>query len=252
MSSQLKRALPIVAVIAALVAVLILVLSSNERQVMLTDTGETRAVVQAALVQIGLPDIPLGNKSSDLELVVGATKRLQQTPYVAAVWTFAADGRIVYAAGSTAASAASGTAEEHATDETRRLLASLPADSLSADQRLAILAASTIQAEGEHNDIYRHLVREVRGAGGSLVALVGVAYDVSPAAGAAPTAGWIASMLGLLVALGAYWLSLPLWVLLDARDRGERAPVWAAFVFVGNLVALLAYLLARAPAPSQA
>ena len=32
-------------------------------------------------------------------------------------------------------------------------------------------------------------------------------------------------------------------------QRGERALVWAAFVFVGNLVGLMAYLLAREPAP---
>lgn len=251
MSSQLKRALPVVAVVAALVAVLILTLSSNERQAALADTGETRAVVEAALAQVHTfePAGPLSPRPGiavDLTFL-GTVDLLEHTPYVATVWIFAPDGRIVYAAGSTAASASSGTAEEHATDETRRVLASLPAGALTADQRLALLASSAIQSEGEHNDVYRHLVREVHGADGSLYALIGVAYDVSPAAGAAPTAGWIASMLGLVLALGVYWLSLPLWVWLDARERGERAPVWAAFVFLGNLVALLAYLLARAP-----
>jgi len=247
MSSQLKRALPIVAVVAALAAVLILVLGSSQRAAMLVDTGETRPVVEAALA----PLLALRLASADDPALRQAVEAAMRAEYVETIWVFASDGRIVYAAGSTAASTASGTAEEHATGETRRVLASMPAGTLNADQRLALLAASAIQAEGEHNDIYRHLVREVRGADGALVALIGVAYDVSPAAGAAPTAGWIASMLGLLLALGVYWLSLPLWVLLDARERGERAPVWAAFVFLGNLVALLAYLLARAPAPSR-
>lgn len=247
MSSQLKRALPIVAVVSALVAVLILVLGSSQRQATLVDTGETRAAVEAALA----PLLALRPASADDPTFRQAVEAAGRTEYVATIWVFAPDGRIVYAAGSTAASTASGTAEEHATAETRRVLASMPAGALNADQLLALLAASAIQAEGEHNDVYRHLVREVRGADGALVALVGVAYDVSPMVGAAPTAVWIASMLGLLLALGVYWLSLPLWVWLDARERGERAPVWAAFVFVGNLVALLAYLLARAPAPAR-
>ena len=46
-----------------------------------------------------------------------------------------------------------------------------------------------------------------------------------------------------------YWLSLPLWVLLDARERWDYAMVWAIFVLIGNLVALIAYLLARSPRP---
>jgi hypothetical protein len=37
------------------------------------------------------------------------------------------------------------------------------------------------------------------------------------------------------------------WVWLDARARGERAWVWAVFVLLGNLVALITYILARRP-----
>jgi hypothetical protein len=51
-------------------------------------------------------------------------------------------------------------------------------------------------------------------------------------------------MLGFYLAAPIYWLALPLWVFLDARDRRERALAWGIFVLIGNLVALLAYLLA--------
>ena len=56
--------------------------------------------------------------------------------------------------------------------------------------------------------------------------------------------GSIAAMLGFYLAAAIYWLALPLWVFLDARDRRDRALAWGIFVLIGNLVALLAYLLA--------
>ena len=108
-----------------------------------------------------------------------------------------------------------------------------------------LLAASAIRRERTHNDIYRHLLRPVRGADGAVVAMIGVAYEIS--GGAHITPGWKATMLAAVIGLGAYWLSLPLWVLFDARDRGERAWPWTTFLLLGNVVALTAYVLARAP-----
>jgi hypothetical protein len=105
-----------------------------------------------------------------------------------------------------------------------------------------------VQAEGEHNDVFCQLLRPVRAPDGSLAGLVGVTYDVSPGGGL-PSLLFIALVLVGLAAMAVYWLSLPLWVWLDARRRGERAVVWAVFVLLGNLVALLAYILVRAPRP---
>jgi hypothetical protein len=62
----------------------------------------------------------------------------------------------------------------------------------------------------------------------------------------------VVSLLVVLLGLLMYWLSLPLWVFLDARQRGERALAWAGFVLIGNLVALLTYILARRPAAPAA
>jgi hypothetical protein len=107
-----------------------------------------------------------------------------------------------------------------------------------------------MQAEGEHNDVWRHLLREIRGPDDEPVGWIGITFDVSPLV-SAPGAAYIAFILVLLLALGAYWLSLPVWVWLDARSRGERAWVWGVFVLLGNLVALLAYILARRPSTSS-
>jgi hypothetical protein len=59
-------------------------------------------------------------------------------------------------------------------------------------------------------------------------------------------------LLAGLLALAVYWLCLPLWVWLDARERGERAWAWAVFVLLGNPVALPAYILARVPRSAPA
>ena len=118
-------------------------------------------------------------------------------------------------------------------------------ETLTADQETALLAASAIMREGEHNDVFRHMLRPVTGPDGSIVGYLGVNYPANPALGGSVSPAYLAGLLVLLTGLAAYWLSLPFWVLLDAGPRGERAWVWAAFVLVGNLVALMAYLLTR-------
>ena len=241
MGSRLARSLPIVAIVGAVVAVLCLGVQSASRRSVLVDTGETRSVVEAS----GLaPLLALHPSSIDDPAFRAAVAHLQEMPYIAYVWLFAPDGTIIQ--GNLAVSKG-GTAQGMATDETRRVLEALPDGMLSADQRLAFLAASAMQSEGEHNDVFRHLLREIRGPDGQLVGLVGLTYAVNPGIGAPPDVLSVLSLVGLLLGMGVYWLALPAWVWLDARTRGERAWVWAVFVLLGNLVALIAYILARAP-----
>jgi len=166
--------------------------------------------------------------------------------YIATIWLISPEGEILLSKGSTAGSLNSGSVREHATVETHEILNSLPPDALKEDKRILLLAASAIQREGAHNDIYNHLIREIHSSDGTRVGLIGVAYTLSPNPGSVAT-GWIVSVLIVLFSLPLYWLSLPLWVFLDARQRGERAWPWAIFVSIGNLIALIAYLLTRLP-----
>jgi hypothetical protein len=59
-----------------------------------------------------------------------------------------------------------------------------------------------------------------------------------------PTAEAIA-ILGLVV----YWLTLPVWVGMDAGRRGMRPAAWKLLVLVTNWIGLLAYLVARLAPP---
>ena len=176
-----------------------------------------------------------------------AVGHLLDEPYVATVWLLTPEGRFVFSEGSTAASTPpDSTAQDLATDDTRLLLGVLPARALSNEQRTWVQVASAIRREGAHNDICGHLLRPIPAANGSVVALVAVAYELLV------RGPGLVGVAGALVCSIVYWASLPLWVYLDARKRNERAPVWATFVLVGNLVALMTYILRHTSKPEAA
>jgi len=176
-----------------------------------------------------------------------ATVQLLEDPHVATVWLLTPEGEILVSEGATAASTPPGSqVEELATEDAEELIAALPESALSEEQRTWLLAASAIRREGSHNDVYDHLLFPISRQDGSTLAVVGVAYE---ATGWKAGIGWKVAVLFGVVSLLLYWLVLPLWVFLDGRARGDRAVPWATFVLVGNLVALLAYLLTRPPDP---
>lgn len=246
MSERLVRALPWIAAAGLLAAVLSVFAWSPTLRLVRTDTGQTRAAVRQS-VETLLAQHPTSVADATFR---HAVEQLQGVRHVATVWLFAPDGTLVFASGSTAASTPVGlTAADLATAETVRVVEALQ-ETLAVDQKTAILAASAIMREGEHNDIFRHLLRPVRAPDGSTVAYLGVSYPANPALENSGSAAYVVGLLVFLAGLAVYWLSLPLWVLLDARPRGERGWVWAAFVMVGNLVALMAYLLTRTLRPA--
>lgn len=239
MSKRVKRALPFVAVASALLVLVCILGSTAARAPLLEESGEVHQAAEAILERLQALE-PSSVEDGAFRQALAAAG---EVPGVAYTWLFAPGGRVLL--GNLAVSQGS-TAEGMATQETRRLLAAVAPDALDEEQRLLLLAASAMQAEGEHNDVFRHQVRQLRAADGTLIGLVGLTYDANPGAGAPPPV-LILSVLGGLASMAVYWLSLPLWVWLDARERGERAWAWAVFVLLGNLVALLAYILAHGP-----
>jgi hypothetical protein len=215
-------------------------LLSIQRGNFIEDTGETLAIVEANLQSI-LVDQPA---SIDDPQLMNAIEGFATSPHVATLWLLKPDGEVVLSMGATSQSFSQGTAQEWSSTELARVLSAVPPGRLSDEQKILLQVSSAIQREGEHNDIYRHIVREIHTPDGSLVALIGIAYEVSlEEAGL----GWKILVVASFLCILGYWLSLPVWTLLDARQRGERAWTWAVFVLLGNLMALLAYLLTRAP-----
>lgn len=240
MSHKIKTALPWVALAAVLLAAVLLALSNNARAQSLVESGETRAAAEQVLGDLG----KYTPTSLDDPAFRSAVEQAAKARYISALWLFTGDGQIVYAHGTPRTQ---GAAADLAALPVKQALASLPDGAVTPEQQMALLVSSAIQAEGEHSDVFRYRVQPIQSPAGGRTGYLALAYEVSPAIGSAPSMGYRVSLLALLAAFGIYWLSLVAWVYLDAASRGERAGVWAVFILIGNLVALIAYLLARRP-----
>ena len=243
MLKKLHKILPWAAVIFFLVFVGLFVLVSLQHG----DTrSESQVTYNSALDVLNEVKSLQADEVTDPRYQTLLTELLDH-PYIAALWLISPDGEIVYAAGSTARQ---GSIQDQMTAEMKRVLDMLPDEALDEEQRLILMAASAVQSEGEHNDIYRHTLREVRSPSGELIGLAAAAYDVNPEINQVSTLYKI-TLLSLPLVFLIYWLSLPVWVWIDAGLRGEKKWFWAVFVLLGNLAGLLAYLLARIPQKNE-
>jgi hypothetical protein len=241
MTDNLKRLLPMVAVICVCIWAVCVVALGISKASLPADSLQNRSSAEQSLAELAelrpaSPDDPAFRRALDEMLA---------QPLIATVWLLTPDGRVLVSRGATAMSTPQGsTVAELATDDARQLIDVVPARALTGEQKTWLLAASALRREGDHNDIYSHLLRPITGVDGSVVALAGIAYRHSDWT---PGLGWMSGVFLAGLSLLVYWLSLPLWVLLDARERGERAAAWSIFVLFGNLIALTTYLLARVP-----
>ncbi len=240
MVAQIKRVLPGLAIVGALIALTCFGVISQQRKQALIDTGETRISVEATLTKLRALHPANPHEPSFIQ----AVERAAHARYVAYIWLFGTDGRVIF---TNARFAGNGNVVQQATAETARLLDTLPPDLLNPTQRMQLLVASAIQREGEHNDVFRHLVRPLQGRDGSQIGLLGVTYDVNPGISKSPPLSYKTRLLAIPMGFLIYWLALPLWVYLDARERGDRGWVWAMFVLIGNVVAIMSYILSRPP-----
>ncbi|HPH94932.1 MAG TPA: hypothetical protein PKW33_02815 [Anaerolineaceae bacterium] len=237
MQTWIKR-LPLLALLGLAAAVICLALGTQQRAQMLTENPQTRGEMQNLLNQLSTAPVDTLDGYS-----AAALETLKGNPAVASAWIIAPDGAVTGSWGSTAFK---GNIADRLPAETQRVLESLPPATLSAEQALLLRSAAAAQAEGEHNDIYRHQVRALHKADGSLAGTLAVAYEANPSASDVD-AGWVAILIIFLLGGGLYWLSVAAWVGLDARQHGEKAFIWLIFALIGNLAALLAYLLVRTP-----
>lgn len=242
MSKPLKHRLPIVAVIAVAVVLISFIIVNHQVSQSHVDTGETRPVVDAAVAEIQA----LHPSSLDEPSFRKALEKFCHTQYVNGVWLIRLDGQIAF---SNTGFANRGRVERWATQETQRVLSEIPEGFLTPQQRIALLTASAIQSEGEHNDVFRQMIRPLQSNDGTELGFIGVAYDINTEMSGFPGYGYAVALFLILIGFMVYWLVLPWWVFLDAKARGEQAWVWAMFIFLGNLVALFAYLLTRHPLP---
>ncbi len=200
------------------------------------DLAETRDAVGQSMTEI----LPAAVESSADPALREAAGRLAGEPYVAWVWIADAEGKIVVAQGGPAREG--DTIAGLDTNESD-IIDSVEPGLLSEQVEIELRLAVAIRREGEHNDVLRHAVRSIPGPEGKAAAYAAIAYDASPGISAPPSVSDQVMVVLFFAGFAAYWFGLPLWVLLDARARRERAALWGLFVLFANLVGLLAYLV---------
>ena len=241
MREQIQRGLPAMAAVALAVAIASFLVMAHKIKGIKVESNETRRAVDAAVAELqSLRPASLDEPGFRLML-----DKFSRSRYVNGVLLIRPDGHIAFS--TLRFLNHGGSVQDLALDETRRVLSEMPEGFLSTEQRIALLAASTIQREGEHNDIFSQMIRPLRNGNDVELGFIGVYYAASPDAGGFPGIGYAIPLFLIPIGLLVYWLALSRWVFLDAKARGERAWVWAMFVLLGNLVALFAYLLARRP-----
>jgi hypothetical protein len=158
------------------------------------------------------------------------------------IWLVTANGEIVYVKGEMAQSTPLNSSVNSLMDEQSKGLINAVEESIDPLLKLELSIAAAIRREGEHNDVYGHLVVPVMSVQNELAGFVGVAYSLN---NSKPSAGIYAIGISLFLSFLIYWLSMPLWVYFDSRKRNDKSILWALFVLIGNMPAYIAYLILK-------
>jgi hypothetical protein len=158
-------------------------------------------------------------------------------------WLISEKGEIIYANGVMARSTPLNSNIYSLVDTQNRGLIDAIEYNVDSVQKHIMFVAASIRREGDHNDIFGHLVMPLKTSSNVLVGFVGVAYsldDSNP-----PFQNYYVIIIALIICFLLYWLLLPLWVYFDCRERNNKYILWSIFVLFGNVPALIAYLISN-------
>ena len=157
-------------------------------------------------------------------------------------WLISDNGVIIYANGMMAPSTPLNTSIYSSNDDQSLGLINAVDGNIDTLQKELMYAAAAIRSEGEHNDIIGHIVMPLKTSSNELVGLIGVAYALDDSA--RPAQIYVIAI-ALIISFLMYWLSFPLWVYFDCREKNNKYILWTLFVLIGNLPAYIAYLITR-------
>jgi hypothetical protein len=158
------------------------------------------------------------------------------------IWIVTEKGEFVYAKGTMAASTPVNTNVHNSIDYQNRGLINAVEANLDSAQKELLTMAAAIRNEGEHNDVFGHLVVPLKSNQNELAGFIGVAYSLD---NSNPPFDIYIIGIAIFVFFIVYWLSIPVWIYFDSRKRNDRYIFWTMFVLIGNLPAYIAYLISR-------
>jgi len=208
------------------------VITEGRREAWLKETGETRRSVEQAAARL----LPATARSSGESGLRAAVEQLAKERYVTRLWLVDPTGRIVLNRGGPGREGEQ--VDRLAPGDFAAALRGLPDAGLTDSQRVQLLAVAAQRRDGDHNDVFKPLLRVVRTPEGADAAFVVLCYIVNPDSG-----GFTPLIKAGIAGLALYWIGLVGWVFLDARSSRENPALWALLVLFTNLVGVLAYLL---------
>ncbi len=230
-----------------------LLAKGKKEEALRTREGGLRAALERVSAVIETLD---GNRQTQEALM----EAVAQEKSIGEVWVTDDEGHIVYYGRHRPPLR---NVENYPLPTLHRRLDSLPAGLLQPMQRTGILLISVIggyetSPTGALREMLpKHLIypREVEAArvevgrvrGGLIAAVVSQPSWGIPFPETSERLRLIGNLTTLAIAAGliAFWITIPSWMLLDARRRGERAAAWGLFGLLGNVMALVIYLLVR-------
>jgi hypothetical protein len=230
------NALPRVALLTGFGVLILFVLAVIFRPVPVIETNQHKTMI-IKIIQDQLSD----NKGDPNDKTFQKHfDKLIDGKVIHTVWLVDTSGRFVYAKGLMSAGTSINSNAFDRTDPQSRGLISAVEGNLDKYQKMMLYIAAAMRREGEHNDIYGHIVMPLKSVSSGITGYVGIAYELGE-----PRQASVRILIGISLAVFflIYWLSLPLWVYYDSRERKSSGMLWTLFVFLGNLPALVAYLI---------
>jgi hypothetical protein len=163
-------------------------------------------------------------------------------PVISTIWIITEKGEIIYAKGAMAASTPVHESIYNLIDNQNRGLIDAVEESINTIQKKVMIVAAAIRREGDHNDVYGHLVMPLKSDFNELAGFIGVAYSLDDSK---PPFQIYMIGVALFISFIIYWLSIPVWVYYDSRKNNDKYIFWTLFVLIGNLPAYIAYLITR-------
>jgi len=233
------RILPWMALSSGVLVVLILGLAAILKPSKNIESSVNRKIALDKLKQIRIESAENLNSKTFFNYV----DKVLDCSVISTKWLISEKGEIIYANGVMARSTPLNSNIYSLVDAQNRGLIDAVEYALDSLQMRLMFAAASIRREGDHNDIYGHLVMPLKTSSDVLVGFAGVAYSLNDSK---PTfQNYYIIIIALMFCFLLYWFLLPLWVYFDCRERNNKYILWSTFVFFGNIPALIAYLISN-------
>jgi hypothetical protein len=238
MKGKLIRILPWIALLSGVLVIILLALAIIFKPVRNFENVLNKKIALDKIKQIRIDS----KEAFDNKTFFDYFEKALECPTISTKWFISGDGKIIYAKGVMSASTRLNASIYDLADNQNRGLIDAVESEIDTLQRKILYVAAAIRREGEHNDIYGHLVMPLKTSTNELAGFIGVSYDLDDSK--LPVQSYVIGI-ALVVCFLIYWLALPLWVYYDCRRNNEKYVLWTIFVFIGNLPAYIAYLINR-------